>query len=215
MESLTCPPSPPPISVGDAVVAEPKSVDNAEKYTVIFAPVVATKDEYEALFRGEQYDNYTELILREKCAFLRFSAAAVADAFVRRFDRFSFRGRPMQCEIARVVPMTGDKTIKFTGFGENAPTERDVYNAVRRFGFIRRVSVRQDCAFVDFDTINEADNFYNNSSTLLVDGIPLSVRRVTRSEAKECETFGIPLSAILPPEHPFWFRLREMIDYSK
>ena len=183
-----------------------------QRHCVIFAPVVGSKDEYEQLFNDHRIDSITDFALHTKCGLLRFSSAVGADMFIHEFKGHTFKGQPIRCEIARVLPVPGAKSVKFTGFTKGQISERDLYEVMRQFGFLRRVFLQEEQAFVDFDTADEASSFLESHQNIRIGEADLLVQKMTEQDIEKSSNLGIPLSSILPREHPFWFYLQEVIS---
>lgn len=206
--AIVCPPSPPSVGADDYIGRAAKAGAN---YMVIFTPVVATADEYEDLINAERMGPYEVVILREKCGFVKFRTNTAATRFIHHFSGFLFRGQPMRCEMARVMATPGEKSIKLTGIPETGVTERDIYNAIKRFGFLRRVAIKGDKAFVDFDTSEEAMMFLSNNRSITINGNKILIENLTNEDIQEGRKMGVPLSAILPLDNPLWFKIQEML----
>ena len=177
--------------------------------TVIFAPVCGTLEDYQDLFKEF---SYLEIAIKQACGLLRLTSTASAELFCRRFNGYKFRGTSLKCEIARVLPMPGDKTIKLAGIEGSDITERDVYDAMRQFGFLRRVFVKGDCAYVDFDTTDEAKRFTEAHKSIEIGNTTLKAERISCKEAQSFSTFPIPLSELIPCDHPIWHKLNELLQ---
>ena len=192
-------------------MTEPETMSGQNSYTVIFAPVTASREEYENLFKDHRCGGFTKFVIHPQCGLLRFQSSAEADLCVHQFQGYIFKGQPIKCELARVLGRPGEKTIKFTGFQENDFTERELYEVMRKFGFLRRVCIQGRCAYVDFDTIQETDSFLASHTSLRVGNANLTVEKVTKQDVEDSLNFDIPLRSVLPLEHPFWLQLQEMI----
>jgi hypothetical protein len=78
------------------------------------------------------------------------------------------------------------------------------------FGFIRRVAIKRDFAFVEFDTVEEAAKVVRQGRFIDIDGEP--VRGVfARSEHKVDTNLTIPLKELVPLSDPFWYHLQDML----
>jgi hypothetical protein len=191
---------PPPPAAGD-------SDRPGRLYLCYFTPIVGTPQEYDAFFRSERFDTYADRTVRAKEGSVRF--AARADLFLEYFHGMTFKGQKMRVEKTRPLPAPV-KTLHLSGFAPGNLTERAIYNRMLEFGFLRRVAIKRDYAFVEFDTIGEAARVVRQWRFIDIGGenvrIPFS-----RSEPKVETRLTIPLKELVPLSHPFWFQLQDAL----
>jgi RNA recognition motif-containing protein len=175
-----------------------------------FTPVVGTQQEYEDFFRSEHFDNYTDINLRVKDGFVRFATRAEVDLFVDHFSNMTFKGQKMRVEKSR-PQASGCKTLHLSGFSAGAISERAIYERFLDFGFIRRVAVKRDFAFVEFDTAEEAQGVMRLVRTVNIDGEMIRVAFARTEHKVDPQNLTIPLKELIPLDHPFWYQLQDKL----
>jgi hypothetical protein len=169
------------------------------------------RTEYEELFRNEKVEGISDLMLRRKYGILKFMSQSELDVFMGKFAGYTFKGQKMCLE--KVEQSHGSSTtVHLSGFAPGSVSERAVYERFLHFGFIRRVFVKRDSGFVEFDTVDEAKSVVRQHKTIDVNGVSVKVAP-GHNEPKFSDKPGptIPLKELIPLDHPFWYRLQEML----
>jgi RNA recognition motif-containing protein len=174
-----------------------------------FTPIVGSQQDYEDFFKSENFDTYTDIVIRVKEGSVRFATRAEADLFLDHFHNIQFKGQKMKVEKTRPLP-SPVKTLHLSGFTPGRLTERAIYNRMLEFGFLRRVAIKRDFAFVEFDTIEEAARVARQFRFLDIGGETVRVA-FSRSEPKAETRLTIPLKELVPLSHPFWFQLQDRL----
>lgn len=189
--------------------------DNKSRHlSAIFGPIVAPQAEYEELFKKEGYDDYTDINIREKFGFVRFSTQARVDLFINKFNRYMFKGQQMRSSRSRSSTPTG-KTLHLSGFDPELLSERAIYKVISPYGFIRRITGKRDFAFVEFDTHVDAQNVINefkNQNKCIINGCHIKIAFARNEHHIDQQNLSIPLSMILPEDHKFWTRLQSILN---
>jgi hypothetical protein len=174
-----------------------------------FSPILGTQQEYEDFFHSEKCDTYTEIIIRPKEGWIRFATRAEADLFLEHFHGITFKGQRMRVEKSRPSAQPC-RTVHLSGFTPERLTERAIYKKMLEFGFIRRVALKKDYAFVDYDTVEEASSAVRHGRSVEIAGEAVRVA-FARSEHKMETRLAIPLKYLVPLNHPFWYELQERL----
>jgi hypothetical protein len=174
-----------------------------------FTPIVGTPQEYDDFFKSERFDTYTDMTVRAKEGSMRFATRAEADLFLEHFQGVVFKGQKMKVEKTRPVPAPV-KTLHLSGFAPGRLSERTIYNRMLEFGFLRRVAIKRDFAFVEFDTIEEAARVVRQYRFIDIGGETVRIA-FSRSEPKVETRLTIPLKELVPLSHPFWFQLQDAL----
>ena len=173
----------------------------------MFGPNCAEEKEFVDLFHSEGFPVISDFRL-QKFGTLRLRSEAEAKAFIQKFNGYMFKGTELY---AKPLPQPQFvKTLYITATDDNAISERHLFNLIAPFGFIRRISSRKGFAFVEFDTCKDAQNANRELKKMESQwGIRVSY---ARSEHKcDLSTLTIPLSDLIPPNHPFWYKLQDML----
>jgi RNA recognition motif-containing protein len=102
------------------------------------------------------------------------------------------------------------KTLYLSGLEERRINDRDIFNTVAPYGFIRRISFHKTFAFVEFDTYKDAQKA---NRELKKREEELGFRVCYARSEKRCDlsNLSIPLSDLIEPTHPFWFKLQNLL----
>jgi hypothetical protein len=178
-------------------------------FSCYIAPIVGTQQEYEEFFKSEGFGHYTDLHIRSRDGFIRFATQSDAELFLDHFLNITFKGQKMRVEKTRSTP-SGGKALHLSGFTPGLLTERAIYERMLEFGFIRRVALKRDFAFVDFDTVEEAASVVRERRFIEISGETVRVV-FARSEPKMETKLTIPLKELVPLSHPFWYQLQDLM----
>ncbi|KAH0786013.1 serine/arginine-rich splicing factor RS31-like isoform X2 [Histomonas meleagridis] len=183
--------------------------------SAIFGPITATKEEYEALFQKMGFGDYTDINIRDKYGFVRFASQAKVDLFIESINGYVFNGQKMRSSRSRPQPPTG-KTLHLSGFNPNLLSERSIYNELSPYGFIRRITGKRDFAFVEFDTHEDALNVMNTFKKKHyeweISGCFVKMAFARNEHRIDTQNLSIPLSAILPENHKFWYHVQKILS---
>jgi hypothetical protein len=205
-------PSPGEHGPGDLDGTSKEEADRySRSFSCHFSPVVGVRTEYEELFRNEKVEGIIDVVIRRKYGILRFMRQSELDLFMGKFSGYMFKGQKMYLEKAE-QSQGFSTTVHLSGFVPGSISERGVYEKFLHFGFIRRVSIKQDSGFVEFDTVDEAKNVVRQHRTIDVNGVSVKVA-AGHNEPKFSDKEGptIPLKELIPLDHPFWYRLQDML----
>lgn len=181
--------------------------DDERALVVMFGPNCADEKEFMELFKSEGFPVFTDFRL-QKYGTLRLRSEAEAESFIQKFNGYNFNGTELY---AKPLPQQQlVKTLYITGIEENNFTERRLFHIIAPFGFIRRISSRKGFAFVEFDTFRDAQRANRELKKLESQyGIRVSY---ARSEHKcDLSNLTIPLSDLIRYDHPFWYKLQDML----
>ena len=174
---------------------------------VMFGPNCADEKEFVELFHSEGFPVFTDFRL-QKFGTLRLRSETEAKAFIQKINGYNFKGTELY---AKPLPQPQFvKTLYITATDENSISERRLFNLIAPFGFIRRISSRKGFAFVEFDTYKDAQNANRELKKMESQwGIRVSY---ARSEHKcDLSSLTILLSDLIPANHPFWYKLQDML----
>jgi hypothetical protein len=174
----------------------------------------ASHDEFSTYFRKEGFTTFTNITLRDKCGFIRFTSQADADLFAEHFSDRTFKGEPLRiekCSGSSQFYGVGDKTLCLSGFPAGAISERHVYYRLLEFGFIRRVRVEGNVAYVEFDTVQEAHDLLHRFPIIEINDIEVHVSRAEGEQNHDARALSVPLKELIPPDHAFWSYLRDLV----
>jgi hypothetical protein len=196
------PPSPPTLKTDETRV---------RVLSAIFHPIVATQAEYEALFHDEGFGDFTDINIRPAYGFVRFSSLARIDLFVEHFHGFVFRDQPISSSRARSAATC--KTLHLSGLSPGASCERSIYLEFSPYGFIRRIASKRDFAFVEFDTVDDAEMAFNackKKGEVTIEGSAVKISYAKNEHRVDRQNLSVRLADILPEGHKFWRQLQKL-----
>jgi hypothetical protein len=201
------PPAPPP---SDS--SRPNEDPRWRSVSAFFRPIVGTQEEYERLFQEACFGDWTDLNLRQAYGFIRFSSLARVDLFVERFNGHPFNGSQMSAARSR-PPTTGGKTLHLSSLDPHHTTERTLYNEFSPYGFIRRIALKGSYAFIEFDTVEDAEralNIFTGERESTLDGYRVGITYARNEHRVDNVQLSLKLSDVLPETHKFWKQLQKM-----
>ena len=195
-----------------------KTNDESKKTLVLYGPLtVASKEEFEELFKELKVDDYIEnVVASERSAKLRFKTEAAAQVFINTINNYSYKNNVLFAKLTdRAGPQQpiDPKTLFIQGFDETT-TERDLYMYFSRFGFLRKVSLRRNYAFIQYDTPDEAKQIYMDRNKISIKGQHLKIHYANKDSSKpETPPLYVPLEDVLPADSHFWATLKSRFGY--
>jgi len=168
-------------------------------------------EDYEKYFKANGFEN-VEVEIKGKYAFARFPTQAEVDQFIRQFNGVVFNDTKLNVS----VPISRNrsirvKTLHVSGLQESSLTERDLYELVSPIGFLRRISWKTGFAFIEFDTIEDAQNVLDFLKSPECKYSKIKVEYARAEHRVGDIKLSIPLSDLIPENHRFWYKLQDML----
>lgn len=192
---------------------------NHEKiYQVIFGPPLNTKEETEKVINEAGFSNMTNLQVFDKHCFIRSRSKAECDAFIAYFDKRIVNGIKMfasesKKQIKIYPPCT---RLCVAGYGTKPITDRDIYNRLSPYGYIKHIAMKQRHAFVDFDTVEDAKAVMEALGEVNNEGsFPISLAYTPEAPPTDFTDMVMPLTDLLPPDHKFWQQIISLTSSSR
>ena len=189
------------------------NISNFKRFSAYFEPVINGLDNktYQDHFKNNGF-NGVDVEIKGKYAFARLLTQSELDNFINKFNGSIFMDQEMKVrfpnEKKRENPV---KTLHIKGVQEADLTEKKLYELVSPYGFIRRISWKNGFAFIEFDTVDDAIEVYKHLKSEQCSHIPIKVEYARQEHRLGEIRLSIPLSDILPENHPFWYKLQDLI----
>jgi RNA recognition motif-containing protein len=109
--------------------------------------------------------------------------------------------------------MAGGKTLHLSSLDPRRTSERTIYNEFSPYGFIRRIALKGSYAFVEFDTLDDAEralSIFTGRKDSVLDGYRVGVTYARNEHRVENTKLSLRLADVLPEGHKFWRQLQRM-----
>ena len=193
----------------------PASVEEENSvYQCFFGPPVNnSKEETEKLILQEGFSGTYNLQVFESHCFVRFKSKSEFESFIQHFNGFSYTDASnkevkmfAQESKKRLEDVPPSTRLVISGFGRKKPTERELYFLFCPFGYIKHISLHPKHAFIDFETVEDAVNVLKEM-TKEGSSFHFSINYSSEAPNTNWENVIMPLTDLLPNDHPFWQQL--------
>lgn len=196
----------------DAQAGEEISNEQKRSLSANFGPINnSTVEEFRNFFM-EQGLQFSEISFLHHCGLIRFETQAEVDAFVKKYTGVIYKGEKLWARPPSNTKTTNYvKTLHIAGIDEAHLSERDLFKLVAPYGFVRRISTRKQFTFIEFDTTKDAKDAFHHLKSIEQSYHGLRVSYARSEQKFDASNLSIPLSAVLPDNHPFYQRIQKMI----
>ena len=185
-----------------------------ELFQAIFGPPIGNKEEIRRLIIEKGFPNVVSILIRKKHCFARFRTQSEVDNFVKEFhdlrigDQQLFANRSNK-KVYEYPPCT---RIFITGFEPGEIFERDIYFHFSPYGYIKHISLKNNHAYIDFDSIEDAKEVMNNLSDLPLVNKSIELSFAQTAPNTDFSNLILPLSEVIDENNPIWNHLVNIIQ---